>query len=116
VRASLYRVLSERGHDATSLDPWYFPSDTAYREVLEKAGFKVESIGLFPRMTYLSNGLKPWLAVFTRQSMLSEMSDTEAEEILEEVVKECEVDMKDERGRWCLMYVRLRFRAIKPAN
>jgi hypothetical protein len=116
LRASLHRVLSERGHDAASLDPWYFPSDTAYRKLLEKAGFKVESIGLFPRMTYLSNGLKPWLELFTRQSMLSEMSDTEAEEILEEVVKECEVDMKNEQGQWCLMYVRLRFKAIKRAN
>jgi hypothetical protein len=67
-------------------------------------------------MTYVPNGLKAWLALFTRQTMLSALNDAEADEVIGEVIKECEVDMKDEQGNWCLMYVRLRFRAIKPTN
>jgi len=114
VRSSLYRALSARGYDAAALDPWYFPSDTTYRTLLENAGFKVESIGLFPRMTYVPNGLKAWLVLFARYTMLSGMDDKAAEEVIDEVTRECEVDMKDEQGRWCIMYVRLRFRAIKP--
>lgn len=48
--------------------------------------------------------------------MLSGFSEEDAAKIVEEVVKECETDMKDEQGQWFIMYVRLRFRAIKPAN
>lgn len=46
--------------------------------------------------------------------MLGSLSNEEAEEIVDEVVKECEPDMKDEAGNWFVMYVRLRFKAVKP--
>lgn len=46
--------------------------------------------------------------------MLAGLSDIEAEQVVEEVVKECETDMKDEKGNWFIMYVRLRFKAVKP--
>jgi hypothetical protein len=46
--------------------------------------------------------------------MLATLDEREVDEILDEVVKACELDMKDEQGNWSIMYVRLRFKAIKP--
>ena len=82
--------------------------------MLESVGFKVEAIGLHPRLTPVPNGLKAWLNLFARRTMLSDLSDAEADEILDEVVKECEVDMRDEEGSWHIMYVRLRWKAVRP--
>jgi hypothetical protein len=65
-------------------------------------------------MTLVPNGLKAWITLFARKTMLASLSDEKAEEVVEEVVKECEPDMKDEQGNWFVMYVRLRFKAIKP--
>ncbi|KAG8832285.1 hypothetical protein FRC17_001567 [Serendipita sp. 399] len=114
LRTSLYRAIARRGYDPHPQDPWYFPSDTAYRALLEKQGFQVESIGLFPRLTHVPRGLKAWMELFVRKSMLGVFTNEQADEIMEEVVKECEVDMCDEEGRWFILSMRLRFKAIKP--
>ncbi|KAG8844802.1 hypothetical protein FRB91_002310 [Serendipita sp. 411] len=114
LRASLHSALARRGYNPHEHDPWYFPSDTAYRSMLEKQGFRVDSIGLFPRLTHLPNGLKAWIDLFARKSMLGSLTEAQADEIIEEVVKECKVDMCDEEGRWFLVYMRLRFKATKP--
>lgn len=114
LRSGLYRSLAARGHNPKALDPWYFPSDIAYRTLLESVGFRVETIALHPRRTLVPNGLRAWLNLFTRKSMLAGLEDKEIDEILDEVVKACELDMKDEQGNWSIMYVRLRFKAIKP--
>lgn len=42
------------------------------------------------------------------------MDDEEAENAMKEVVDICEPDMRDERGEWTVMYVRLRFLASAP--
>ena len=41
------------------------------------------------------------------------LSGQEMEEVMKEVEELCEVDCKDAEGRWGIMYVRLRFVAIK---
>ena len=56
VRSQLHAILAARGHDPAALDPWYFPTPTAYRKVLESAGFRVESIEPVPRITPLPTG------------------------------------------------------------
>jgi hypothetical protein len=114
VRAAIYKALSVRGIDPKPLDPWFFPTDTAHRAALEKVGFNVETIGLFPRLTHVPNGLKAWLDLFVRSSWLGHFSDEVANEIMDDVVKDTEVDMKDEQGQWHIMYVRLRWKAVKP--
>lgn len=42
------------------------------------------------------------------------MDDDEAEQVMQEVSDLCAPDMKDEKGGWAIMYVRLRFRALVP--
>ncbi|KAG8812226.1 hypothetical protein FRC19_003295 [Serendipita sp. 401] len=113
VRASIHSALARRGYNPRELDPWYFPSDTTYRSMLEKQGFRVDSIGLFPRLTHVPNGLKAWIDLFARKSMLGSLTEAQADEIIEEVLRECEIDMCDEEGRWFLVSMRLRFKATK---
>jgi hypothetical protein len=40
------------------------------------------------------------------------MEESEAEEIIQETVRRCEVDCKDADGVWHVMYTRLRFSAV----
>lgn len=81
---------------------------------MENVGFEVENIGLFPRLTHVPNGLKAWLELFVRPTALASLGDQAANEIMDEIVRDNEIDMKDEQGRWLIMYVRLRFKAVKP--
>jgi len=117
VRSQLHRILREKGHDPEALDPWYFPTDVEYQELLQSEGFVVEHISLNPRFTPLSTDLHGWLQTFARGSFLATFSDAEAEEVIAEIVGRCEVDcrMASRVGQgagtdgWAVMYVRLRF-------
>lgn len=111
VRMAIHVALNRRGYDAYERDPWYFPSVEAYRDLLESGGLKVDEIALHPRPTPLPKGLYEWMHLFARESALAGLPDDEAEDIIQEVVKICEVDCKDESGNWTLMYFRLRFAA-----
>ena len=57
--------------------------------------------------------LAAWLDLFCRRSILGNLRDEEAEEVIKEVEAMCEVDLKDEDGNWAMMYTRLRFHALK---
>ncbi|EGN98113.1 hypothetical protein SERLA73DRAFT_182980 [Serpula lacrymans var. lacrymans S7.3] len=111
-RMALNHAVKRRGYASETLDPWYFPSIHDYENLLQSSGFHVDHISLHPRLTPLSaGGLHGWLHLFARNSFLKIFNDKEAEEIINEVVQMCEVDCKDGRGEWSMMYVRLRFSA-----
>ena len=82
-----------------------------FLKLLEEAGFTVHEISLHPRPTPLPTGLEGWLRTFARVPVLGNLADDEAEDIIQEIVKMCEVDCMDASGHWTLMYVRLRFLA-----
>ena len=81
---------------------------------MENAGFEVKEIGLHPRLTPLPGPLYDWLVTFARTSCLKDMPDEEAESIMKEIEKICEVDCRGDDGKWAIMYCRLRFLAIIP--
>ncbi|PWN47761.1 S-adenosyl-L-methionine-dependent methyltransferase [Violaceomyces palustris] len=119
LRSILHLILREKGVDPVECDPWYFPSDTEYRGLLEKVGFEVESCELAPRLTGLGErGLRGFMETFCGP-MLNKVSSSVGGE--EEVVKRCEealqIDLFD-RGeeRWKIMYMRLRFSCFKKAE
>jgi hypothetical protein len=60
----------------------------------------------------LKDGVLGWLQLFVRPSFLREFKDDVATEILNEIVQLCEVDCKDDRGEWSMIYMRLRFSAV----
>ena len=82
-------------------------------QLLEATGFEVTEIGLHPQIVSLPGGLYEWLRLFLRESVLGDFLDEEAHQILKDIEKTCEPDCKDGRGRWSVMYVRLRVRAIR---
>lgn len=114
IRAALHYALRTRGHDPSLLDPWYFPSADEYKALLEHQGFEVQSSSLHPRLTPLSkSGLRGWMDLFGRKLLLRSFNDVEADQIMREVEEMCGIDLKDWEGNWTLVYVRLRFVAIK---
>jgi hypothetical protein len=76
------------------------------------ASFKPQEISLHPRVTALEDGLRGWLEVFARKSILRDFADNEATEIIEEVLDVCRIDCQDTAGNWAMMYTRLRISAI----
>ncbi|KAF9025600.1 hypothetical protein BDZ89DRAFT_1068249 [Hymenopellis radicata] len=71
------------------LDPWFFPSEEEYNELLKSESFDPSEVTLVP-----------------------DMSDEEAESIMDEVHEICKVDCRDSQGNWAMMYMRLRFSAV----
>jgi SAM-dependent methyltransferase len=107
-------VIARRGLDPTRLSPWYFPSDTAYRRKLEEAGFIVAEIGVHPRQTILTSGIEAWLDNFT-DDFFGALSPSECVAARAEAVELMRPHLTDENGTWIADYVRLRFKAVKPA-
>jgi len=90
-------------------NPWYFPSVTEYKELLESVGFQVESIELIPRPTPMDD-IVNWLDVFANG-----IAEHLSQEQFEVFTIECrdilkETNYSDEEG-WVLDYVRLRVAA-----
>lgn len=110
-RAALIAALDRRGLHGASVDPWFFPSDADYRVRLERAGFRVESISLFPRPTPLPVGLRHWLDTFGKP-FLAQVPEAERGVLLDEVTEACRPVLQDASGAWHVDYVRLRFRAV----
>lgn len=67
VRSIIRDVMTRRGHEVESLDPWYFPTPTRQRKVLEEAGFRVEVCGE-SRATAVPRGIADILLPLTLAS------------------------------------------------
>ena len=107
---ALRATAIRRGSDMALAGPWFFPSATAYQARLERHGFTVERIGLFPRPTPLKTGMKAWLGVF-RKPFFAQYGEA-ADEVLDEVVDLLSPVLRDEAGNWTADYVRLRVAAV----
>lgn len=111
--SALGAALAARGLDARAANPWTFPSDTDYRARLERRGFAVREIRLFPRPTLLPGDVTGWLETFC-QSFTALLPEPERPAFLREVQARLEPILCDAEGRWHADYVRLRFAALKP--
>ncbi len=98
----------------TIAEPWYFPSVAAYRDRLERAGFRVSHISLVPRPTELPTGLAGWIETFGG-GMLKSLPEAERAALVAEVSELLRPVLQDERGVWVADYVRLRFAATRSA-
>jgi trans-aconitate methyltransferase len=112
VRTALVASLVKRGIDGESLVPWYFPSPAEYATHLENAGFRVDSIALFPRPTPLPGDILGWLETFG-QSFTGALPVDERRGYLEEVKRALLPLLRDSQGTWVVDYWRLRFAATK---
>ena len=113
IMVALRAVVQRRGLDAGRLSPWYFPSDAAYREKLERTGFAVAEIAIHPRPTVLASGLAAWLDMFT-EDFFGPLPPGERAAARAEAIALLQPVLTDETGTWIADYVRLRFRAVRP--
>lgn len=107
-------VSAALGHDASDINPWYYPSVGKYAAILEANRFEVQYAALFDRPTLLDDserGLANWLAMFGGPCF----------ELLPEVLRSQAVADAIERarphlfrdGQWTADYRRLRVVAVK---
>lgn len=85
---------------------------SCFVQLLESCGFEVAEISLHPRFTPLTTDVIGFQQTFCRNTFYAGMNDEEAEAVMREVQDMCEIDMKDSKGNWALMYTRLRFAAF----
>jgi len=110
ITVALTAVLHRRGVDAGADIPWFFPTATAYRRRLERLGFVVPQITLFPRPTPLPGGMEDWLETLAAP-VLARLPAAERVAARDEAVSLLRPVLCDESGKWTADYVRLRFAA-----
>ncbi|MGH9144817.1 MAG: class I SAM-dependent methyltransferase [Vicinamibacterales bacterium] len=112
VRVALIHAANRRGLDGAALDPWYFPTEAAYRARLAARGFRVRSIALFPRPTPLPGDITDWLETFA-QPFLGAVAAADRAAFVQEVRDAVKPALFDPAHGWTADYVRLRFDAHK---
>ncbi|KAF4555995.1 Methyltransferase-like protein 5 [Elsinoe fawcettii] len=103
------------GERIREVNPWFFPSETWMRTVLEQTGLRVEVCETEYRPTKLTDeaGVEGWVRLMCA-SFLEAVGEGEREGVVRRVGEAVEGAVtREEGGRW-LGYVRLRCRARKP--
>ncbi|MDX1576537.1 MAG: methyltransferase domain-containing protein [Kiloniellales bacterium] len=114
VKGALTAALARRGLDPAAADPWYFPTPDDYAGRLATRGFRVEEIALIDRPTPLPGRLGDWLETFA-EPFLFLVAESERSNLVAEVEGVLADTLRQGDGGWFVDYVRLRFRAVKPA-
>lgn len=118
VRVALQSILASFNIDAETCAASFFPSPTVYSRLLEAAGFNVDYITIFPRLTPLPqnpNGESPmitWLNTF-RNGVLDRLNPKDRGPVVDRIVCLLSSVLSDGEGNWTVDYVRLRFHATK---
>jgi trans-aconitate methyltransferase len=93
---------------------WYFPSVGEYTTLLEKAGFRVNQLNFFDRVTQLAdpeNGIIDWLQMFGNH-FFEHVPEKDQLDIMQQVQHDLRpTNYRD--GKWFSDYVRLRLIAVK---
>jgi SAM-dependent methyltransferase len=113
--AALETALARRGIESANYNPWFFPTAEDYRARLERHGFRVDSIALFPRPTPLPGDVTDWLETFAESFTVALPAD-ERPVFLAEVRDALQPQLADASGKWTADYVRLRFTATRDQS
>ncbi len=114
IRGALHESLRARNIDPWAYDPWFFPTAEEYSALLRNQGFEIDSIAIFPRPTPLPGDIQGWLETFA-QPFLQALPEEAQSVYIEEVREHVRPELFDGERGWVADYVRLRFRAIRPA-
>jgi len=93
---------------------WYFPSVGEYTTLLEQAGFRVNQVNYFDRITQLAdpeNGIIDWLQMFGNH-FFENVPEKDQYDIMQQVQHDL-YPTNFRNGRWYSEYVRLRLIAVK---
>ena len=92
-------------------NPWYFPKDTEYKQMLEANGFEVEYIELIPRPTKVDD-IANWLDIFAN-GIVSHLTKEQQSHFKQEVREILKPKIYSDKEGWVADYVRLRLKATK---
>ncbi len=109
ITTAMRAVATARGAGHELTGPWFFPTSAEYRAMLEREGFSVARIGLFPRPTPLKTGMAEWLKLF-RRPFFEQFGNAQGS-VLAEAVDLLRPSLCDSQGNWTADYVRLRVEA-----
>lgn len=114
VREALHRALKDRGYSPEEWDPWSFPDEKEFRQLLKDSSFQVESLKTIDRPTTLEGGegLRIWLTTFA-QSFFESFGLAQEQTVISEIIDSLRPDYFD-GTHWTLEYRRLRFHATRP--
>ena len=111
IRVAFAAVLAHRGFAKLGERDNYYPTQEAYARRLERHGFTVKRILLFPRPTPLNDvGMEGWLNTFYRGA-LDALPEDLRKTAVDEIVALLAPALRAHDGRWTADYVRLRFEA-----
>ncbi len=105
-------ALATRGIDVARHNPWFFPNEAQYGDLLRAQGFTVDFIERFARPTPLPGDVRDWLNLMTQTFLAAVPLDAQPA-LREEVRAQIAPQTQRADGSWELDYVRLRFKAIK---
>ncbi|MGA9061400.1 MAG: methyltransferase domain-containing protein [Terracidiphilus sp.] len=109
IRVGFAAVLARHGFAALADRGNYYPTTHAYTGRLERRGFTLQRMTLFPRPTLLNDsGMTGWLNTFCRGALDAIPGDLR-ETVIDETVALLAPALRDHDGRWTADYVRLRF-------
>lgn len=111
IATALRAAARHFGGDESLAAPWFNPTTTAYRALLEASGFAVRRVELIPRPTPLPTGIEGWLDTF-RKPFFAQFGDARGREVREWVIDILKRTLCDGDGQWTADYVRLRVAAI----
>jgi SAM-dependent methyltransferase len=111
---TLSSLLERRGHNSERYNPWYFPTEEEYKELLVAHGFNINTICTFSRPTKIKGDLVSWLRIFA-QSFVAPIAKEERDLFFGEAEAALRPYLYSEKNGWIVDYVRLRFKVYRPS-
>jgi len=108
---AMQKVFEDNKEYGKFNNPWYFPKDTDYKQILEKNGFKVKYIELISRATKIDD-ISNWLDMFAN-GIISHLTNEQQLNFKQEVSRILKPMIYTEENGWVINHVRLRFKATK---
>jgi len=96
-------------------NPWFFPDESGYAALLQKAGLEPVALHRFARPTRLPGDVSDWLNLMT-QSFTAAVAPDERPPLVARVRERLKPSACNAEGQWTLDYVRLRIVARKPES
>ncbi|MFN7177629.1 MAG: class I SAM-dependent methyltransferase [Thermaurantiacus sp.] len=116
IRTAIRAALVEAGHDADAAGCQVYQTAEDFVTRHEAAGFADLEASLHQRVTPLASGIRGWLKTF-RAGFLDAagVPEGERQQLVDRIESLLHPVLTDAQGNWFADYVRLRWRALKPA-
>jgi SAM-dependent methyltransferase len=116
IRAGCRAVLMAEGYRADALGEQVYQTAEAFRSLHEAAGFERVEAELFARPTPLPSGIRGWLKTFRAGFLAAAGVAPDREDgLIDRIEEVLRPILFDPARGWFADYVRLRWRALKPA-